>query len=1088
MIVQWTKSQIIIFITILIGSRIGFTQNIQFGKITVEDGLSNSYVNCLMKDKTGFIWFGTDDGLNRYDGYDIKVYRSNPDDSTSISNNTIWSLSEDHFGYLWIGTKGGKLNRYDPFLDRFEHWDLDSNGTSELTISYIFEDNNDFIWIGTYRNGLYRFNKSQNKIDHWKNNSDNTEVLSDNFITSILEDDYKNIWVATYAGLDKYNPDNSEKPFTQFYNYSKNTDTLSNNPIWYLSKSSFYKNSILIGNLNGLTKFNPLNEEFSQVTLPESFNLQFGRSVSSIVEEDRASEKILWAGTYGGLVRNNLTTGEMQRFIKNINKPSGLLSNQITDLIIDNSGVIWIATENGINIYSPKLSKFNFQSSQTSFPDGSSDLLNKNIRAITQGKNETLWFGTDEGLYGIKNINGSSSFIDNPELKTLNIWSLFSGNSGNLWIGTYGQGLKELDVKTNKVKSWNVQNPAFNALAFDYVMTILQDKHGMLWIGFWGGGLGRLNPLNSEVEYWRNEVNNPQSLSYNDVWMLYQDRKGRIWIGTNGGGLDLFDEAKENTFYHWKADKKNESGLSSNSIYSICESINRNSSEEQTVLWIGTANGLNKFTIKNDTVSSNFSDLNVEITSYTVNDGLPDNAIESILEDENGNLWMGTSSGISFFNVDKNTFTNFNNADGLNGSPTNSNSAIITKAGIMLFGCTKGLNYFNPDKISQSSYSPPVRITDFQIFNQPLNLRSNSPLKQSIIYTKEIILNYNQNDFSFEFTALDYNAPELNQYAYMLEGFDDEWIFSGTRRFVTYTNLDAGEYIFRVKATNSDGVWNKTDTYLSIIINPPFWATWWAYSIYILLFIAGLYILRATEMKRRRKKEEERLRREREAALLREAKLKAVTIEQEKELEKQKIRNRIAQDLHDEIGSNLSSISLMSDLIQKTEKADPESITKIKRIHKVAKDSSQAMRDIVWITNPSSDNLKDLITKMNEVANDMLAGINWKFDFPEETSKIHLSPETKRNVFLIFKEALNNIIKHSEAKNAVLRLKISDKNLLLAIKDNGKGFNAASGFSGNGLKNMGNRAKEINGILKLNSSPGKGTTLALAVNITQVRD
>ncbi len=283
--------------------RIGFAQNIQFGQITVDDGLSNSYVNCLLQDKTGFIWFGTDDGLNRFDGYEIKVYRNNPDDSSSISNNTIWSLWEDHSGYIWIGTKGSKLNRYDPYFDRFEHWDLDSNGTSELTISFIFEDSNSFIWIGTYRNGLYRFNQSQNKIDHWKNNSDSTRVLSENFITSIIEDDYKNIWVATYDGLNKYNPDNPEKPFTQFYNYSENSDTLSNNPIWYLSKSSFYKNSILIGNLNGLTKFNPLNGEFSQITLPESFNLQFGRSVSSIVEEDRASEKILWAGTYGGLIR-----------------------------------------------------------------------------------------------------------------------------------------------------------------------------------------------------------------------------------------------------------------------------------------------------------------------------------------------------------------------------------------------------------------------------------------------------------------------------------------------------------------------------------------------------------------------------------------------------------------------------------------------------------------------------------------------------------------------------------------------------------------------------------------------------------------
>jgi signal transduction histidine kinase/ligand-binding sensor domain-containing protein len=1073
-------------VTVFINYTIG--QNIKLKKLSVEDGLSNSYVNCLLQDKVGFIWFGTDDGLNRYDGYEIKVYRNITEDSSSLSNNIIWSLFEDHSGNLWIGTKGGKLNRYDPFLDRFEHCDIDSNATGELTITYIFEDSNNFIWIGTYRNGLYRFDQSQNKFDHWKNNSDSKKVLSGNFVISIIEDNYKNIWIGTYDGLDKYNPDSPQNPFTQFYNYSENSDNLTNNPIWYLSKSSFFNNSIWIGSLNGLIKFAPLTEKFSQITLPESSILQFGNSVSSVVEEDRTNENILWVGTYGGLVRYNLTTGEKQRFIKDKKNLSGLLSNQINELIIDNSSVVWIATDNGINIYSPKLSKFNFQSSQISFPEESSDLLNKNIRAVTQTNDQTFWFGTERGLVGLKNINGSSSLIDIPELKNLNVWSLFNGNSDNIWIGTYGQGLKELNNRTNKLKSWNVQNPAFNALAFDYVMTILQDTSRMLWIGFWGGGLARLNPLNSEIEFWRNEINNPASLSYNDVWALHQDLKGRVWIGTNGGGLDLFNNDASNSFYHWRADKKNKSSLSSNNIYTICESINGNLTTGETLLWVGTANGLNKFVIKNDFEPQNYSGLNIEIKYYTVDDGLPDNSIESILEDENGNLWIGTSSGISFFNVDKETFINFSSADGLNGSPSNSSSAFKTKDGLMLFGCTKGLNYFNPYKIAQSSYSPPVIITDFKIFNQPGDVNNSSPLRTSVFNTKEITLSYFQNDFSFQFASLDYNSPEMNRYAYMMEGFDNDWIYCGTRRFVTYTNLDPGEYVFQVKATNSDGLWSKNIAKIFIVINPPFWQTWWAYTIYVIAFIGGLYFIREIENKRRQQKEEERLRREREAALLREAKLKAVTIEQEKELEKQKIRNRISQDLHDEIGSNLSSISLMSELVQKDGKINRDVFEKIQRIHKVAKGSSQAMRDIVWLTNPSSDNIKDFVSKMNEVANDMLAGINWKFDSPEELSEIDLTPEAKRNVFLIFKEALTNIIKHSGAKNAVIRLKISDDNLLLAIKDDGKGFNADSGFGGNGLKNMRNRAKEIGGKLELKSNSGEGTKLVLEVNITQVRD
>jgi len=321
-----------------------------------------------------------------------------------------------------------------------------------------------------------------------------------------------------------------------------------------------------------------------------------------------------------------------------------------------------------------------------------------------------------------------------------------------------------------------------------------------------------------------------------------------------------------------------------------------------------------------------------------------------------------------------------------------------------------------------------------------------------------------------------------------MEGFDKEWIYSGKRRFVTYTNLDPGEYVFQVKATNSDGLWNEEAAKIFIMINPPFWRTWWAYTIYAIAFIGGLYLIRATEIKRRKKREDERLRRQKEEARLREAELKAKNAEQEKEIEKQKIRNRIAQDLHDEIGSNLSSISLMSELIQNSENINAEASEKIKRIHKVAKGSTQSIRDIVWLTNPSSDSVKDLIAKMKEVADNSFGKFNLNFDYPKDVSDINLLPETKRNLFFIYKETLNNIVKHAEAKNVGIKLLVEKSSILLSIKDDGKGFNAVENFSGNGLKNIRSRANEINAELKFESNPGKGTFLELTANITQTRD
>ncbi|HSW54714.1 MAG TPA: two-component regulator propeller domain-containing protein, partial [Ignavibacteriaceae bacterium] len=499
-------------------------QNIPFSRLTTENGLSNSVVNCLLQDRTGFIWFGTDDGLNRFDGYEVKVYRSDPDNEFSLSENIIWALTEDHSGNLWIGTKSGGLNKYDPLTNKFEHWELDSASVEEINITYIYEDSKNNIWIGTYRNGLYRFNTSQNKFEHWQNNSKNPDVLSNNYITSVVEDSKSNIWIATYAGLDKFIPEQTDKPFKKVF-------TDFNNPIWYLTKSSFIENTIRIGAFNGLFNFDPVNESFSEIILPESSGLKFGNSVSSIAEVYYLGEKILWVGTYGGLVQINLTTGLEKRFLQTKKGDSEIVSNQIHDLIVDRSGVLWIATENGLNFYSQKRSKFNLVASAKPLPEILQHLSGKNVRAVKQTTDESLWFGTDAGLFGVRNTAKDFTIIQNSELMSLNVWSLFKGSSANLWIGTYGQGLKELNLKTNELKSRNVHIPDFNSPGLDYVKTILEDKKGMIWMGFWGGGLARLNTLTSKVKHWRNETDNPFSLSYNDVWAVFEDRKGRIWVG-----------------------------------------------------------------------------------------------------------------------------------------------------------------------------------------------------------------------------------------------------------------------------------------------------------------------------------------------------------------------------------------------------------------------------------------------------------------------------------------------------------------------------------------------------------------------------
>ena len=1049
------KFSFLFLLSVLIFNSVIFSQSIPFGKISVEEGLSNSFVNCLLQDRTGFVWFGTDDGLNRFDGYEVKVYRNDPSDNSSISENIIWALWEDHSGNLWIGTKSGGLDKYDPLTNKFEHWEIDSASPEEINITYIYEDSKSNIWIGTYHNGLYRFNPSKNKFEHWQNTIGNPKLLSDNFITSIIEDQNSNIWIATYAGLDKFIPQQTDRPFKKIFSDFKN-------PIWYVTKSSFIENTIWMGAFNGLFNFDPVNEKLSQINLPEKDVLQFGNSVSSIAEEYFLSEKILWIGTFGGLVQINLSTGHEKRFLQTKKGDSEIVSNQIHDLIIDRSGVLWIATENGLNFNSQKRSKFNLVASGNPLSEILPQLSGKNVRAVTETSDKSLWFGTDAGLLGLQSKTGHSSIVQNPELLSINAWSLLSGSSERLWIGTYGQGLKDLNLKTNKLKSWKVDNPNYNVSAFGYVKTIIEDDDEMIWLGFWGGGLAKLNPINSNVVHWRNEKDNPSSLSHNDIWVLQKDSKGRIWIGTNGGGLNLYNPEMPNSFYCWNSSNKNKQTISSNSIYTICESVSDSKPDNQTVLWIGTASGLNKFIIINDSGSSDGSKLDVEIKHYTVENGLPDNAIESILEDESGNLWIGTSSGISFFSVDEESFTNYTTADGLNGSSFNSSAAFKTADGIMMIGCTTGLNYFDSRRIKQSAYSPLVVITDFQILNQPADEKNISMIHSNNFNSKEIVLSYNQNDFSFQFASLDFNAPALIQYAYYMEGFDREWIYSGKRRFVTYTNLDPGEYVFQVKATNSDGLWNEKAAKIFIVINPPFWATWWFRTFMILCLLSVgpfIYYRRVTALQKE----------------------KRIQVEFSKQLirSQEEDRKRIASELHDSLGQDLLVIKNLA-LMNKDKN---EHFDEISRTTSFAIDD---VRRIAYNLHPYQFDRLGLTKAIGSMFINIEGLSEIKFDNEIENVDGIFEKEKEINIYRIIQEGVNNIIKHSGADKARIKVQKLEGSVIVEIADNGKGFIleiVRSESKGFGLKNLENRVSFLGGEIQFTSDNEFATIVKIKIPI-----
>ncbi len=838
-----------------------YPQTIKFNSLTIKDGLSSNKVNTLIQDHFGFIWFGTDDGLNRYDGYNLKIYKHNPSDSNSISDNNIWALLEDRHGKLWIGTKAGTINLYDPETDKFTHFKIKSTRTNQNSITAIYEDKKGNIWIGTRRDGVYKYLHGTMKYDHFKSDTNNIKSLSYKSVRSIIEDKQGNILVGTYYGFNKFDPNYPSLGFKRYYNISDNPRSLGNNQIYNLSRSVTDSNIIWIGTPSGLTEYNSKYDSFRRIKIPNPNKLQFGSGASTVIEEIINNEKYLWIDTYSGLLLLNELTGKATRFVHSEYLQHSLINNQINKIMKDRSGVIWIATENGISYLTSKSTKFNspFNRKLNIFIQSLKNY--KNLRSIVEYNKNKICFGFADGLIVTNRAGEKIQTIHYAQGLNLNVWSLSKDDNNNLWIGTFGQGLKTLDIKSGKIKNWLSGHPEIKSNAALFTKSILNDSDGNIWAGFWGFGIIKIISGSKRYNYWNVKTKDINSINIGDIWSIKEDRFGRIWFGTQGGGLNLLVNKKEGTFRHWLHSEGNINSLSSNSINCILVENNYNKlNDSTTILWIGTNNGLNKFQIINLNHGQDIYNFKVDVRSFNNIDGLANNSVNSIIEDNNGNLWVGTGAGISKFDTKTKHFINFSSEDGINGTRMNYESALMLSREMILFGSTKGINIFTPKNITLSKYKPNLVFTDFQIFDKSVKIGNNSPLKKSIQTTKHITLSHLQNVFSFKFAALDYNSKNFVQYTYKMEGFDKKWIKSGTRRFVTYTNLYPGKYTFKVKATNADGVWNNNVASINIILEPPWWKTWWAYGFYVTVFLVGLWEIRCFELNRTKLRNELKLR------------------------------------------------------------------------------------------------------------------------------------------------------------------------------------------------------------------------------------
>ncbi len=777
--------------------------SIRFRRLSIEEGLSQSTVFVILQDSQGFMWFGTQDGLNKYDGYGFTVYKNDPEKPVTISDNFVRVVYEDRQGQLWIGTNGG-LNRFDRATETFTRYGsqtVDAHSLGDDIIRSIYEDRQGTLWVGTNVD-LHRFDRQAEAFVREE------LIPAGNPVRLIHEDTRGNLWVGLEGGgLYKLNP--ITRALTIYQQNPDDPGSLSHNDV-----SAIYEDPA--GRLwistegGGLNRFDPKTETFTVYRSDPANPASLSDDNIRYLYADRQGQ--LWIGTWGGGLNRFEAAGEI--FLHYQNDPANpysLSGNQVLSIFEDRSGVLWVGTNGaGLNKYSLRQAAF---AHYTNTSPGSVRLSDNMVWAIFEDGQGELWVGTSNGLNRLNRAARTVTYYrhspENPaSLSSDFIPAVLEDRAGTLWIGADEGGLNRLDRATGTFTTYrhDPENPA--GLSDDDVWSLAEDSHGGLWVGTWGGGLNHFDPATETFTRYLPDPDDPTSLSDSVIRAIYEDRDGMVWLGTNGGGLNRLDPAS-GAFTVYRHDPGNPASLSDNVIRTVYE-------DRAGRLWVGSdGGGLNKF----DRAASTFA-------HYREKDGLPNDTVYGILEDDQGYLWLSTNNGLARFDPASETFKTYNASDGLQSNEFNQGAYHRGREGELFFGGINGLTAFFPGEIQDNPHPPPVVLTAFQVFNQTVSL------PRSISEIGDIQLSYRDSVFSFEFAALDYTAPAENRYRYQLEGFDKDWIEAGTRRFATYTNLDGGRYVFRVLGSNNDGVWNEAGASVSILITPPPWQTWWAFTLY----------------------------------------------------------------------------------------------------------------------------------------------------------------------------------------------------------------------------------------------------------------
>jgi len=795
-------------------------RSLRFDQLSVEQGLAQESVLSIAQDKQGFMWFGGQSGLSRYDGYRVVVYKNIEGDSSSLADNWIGVLHVDSQGQLWVGTDNG-LDRFDSVSQTFIHYvqpGTSKRGNGNRHVHAIVEDGARGFWIAT-SDGLQHFDPATGAFRSWHHDDSDPYSLGDNEVKALALDAQGRLWIGTVTGLDMLAPGSD-----RFEHFTVDAQPSSKfNVIQSLLVDK--QQNLWIGTMAGAERWRlgPAGQApLARLRLGEKQGFSAIR-IASLFQDIDAT---VWIGSNAdGLLRWLPENDTFLQFRHQTGDKFSIADNQVASLFRDRAGSFWTGTwYNGVSRVDLGSGGF---SRMVRAADDTATVADKKVRALADAGAGKLWLATSSGLKLYDTRDGAMQVFDMRATPGMSrdeqVSALYRAPDGVLWVGGR-TGLHRFDLATRRFSTTRFAVGDPNS---DTIRNIAGDRSGLLWVSS-RGGLHRFDPVSKQFTTFRHDPSNPDSLSDNMVRPVLEDRKGRLWIGTFHG-LDLLDRST-GRFRHFRHDSADPQSLSHDEVHFLHE-------DKRGVLWVGTANGLNRLDVD--------AKGQVRFRRFLRKDGMADDAIASILEDDEEQLWLSTNSGITRLDIRSGQFRNYDSADGIVEGSYFDGAGLRAADGTMYFGGFNGMTAFAPKDIHDNRVPPLVAITELQIFNKPVAIGRGEfahVLGTAINHSRSLVLTSRESVFSLEFAALHFAAPQRNMFAYRLEGFDQDWVMTDAgRRFATYTNLDPGEYVFRVKAANKDGVWNESGATLHITILPPFWKTWWFRSLMVLLVLGLIY-------------------------------------------------------------------------------------------------------------------------------------------------------------------------------------------------------------------------------------------------------